>query len=259
MEGPSLIILKDEIKPFKGKRIVVASGLAKIDYTRLVGQKIRNFKTSGKHFLLEFPKFSLRIHFLMFGSYRINQRKEGKNPSLHLKFDDGRELNFYTSSVREIDLPLDGVYDWSTDVMNKSWDAPKARRKLKKQPELNVSDALLDQDIFAGVGNIIKNEVLFRIYVHPESVIGALPPRKLTELVAEAKNYSFDFLKWKKVYQLRKHWLIFTKKKCPRCNVPSIKRYTGKTERRTFFCAQCQVLYLKRNQNASAASKYKPD
>ena len=30
-----------------------------------------------------------------------------------------------------------------------------------------VCDALLDQTVFAGVGNIIKNEVLFRTGVHP--------------------------------------------------------------------------------------------
>jgi endonuclease VIII len=244
MEGPSLIILKDEIKSFKGKKVVAASGLAKINYARLIGQKIKAFKTWGKHFLIEFPKFSLRIHFLMFGSYRVNERKKGKNPSLQLKFQDGSELNFYTSSIREINSNLNDVYDWSADVMNKAWDARKARRKLKKQPELNVGDALLDQEIFAGVGNIIKNEVLFRIHVHPESIVGTLPPRKLTELVTEAKNYSFDFLKWKRIYQLKKHWLIFTKKKCPRCKIPAFKRYTGKTKRRSFFCEQCQVQYV---------------
>jgi endonuclease VIII len=244
MEGPSLVILKQQIKSFKRKKIVEASGLAKIDYERLHGKRVKSFKTFGKHFLIEFSKFSLRIHFLMFGSYRINETKPGKNPSLHLKFDDGDELNFYTSSIREIEVPLDEVYDWSADVMNKSWNPAKARKKLKKDPDANVGDALLDQDIFAGVGNIIKNEVLFRIYVHPESVVGALPPRKLTELITEARNYSFDFYKWKKVFQLKKHWLIHTKRKCPRCKIPAFKKYTGKKQRRSFFCEQCQLLYL---------------
>jgi endonuclease VIII len=245
MEGPSLLILKEEIRSFRQKKVVAASGLAKIDYDRILNRKLKNIRTWGKHFLLEFDSVTLRIHFLMFGSYRVNETKEGKNPSLSLRFDHGDELNFYTCSVREIESPLDDVYDWSADVLNKSWNPARARRKLKKQPETNVSDALLDQDIFAGVGNIIKNEVLFRICVHPESNIGALPPRKLTELINEARNYSFDFLKWKKIFQLKKHWLIFTKKKCPRCKIPAIKRYTGKTQRRSFFCERCQVQYLK--------------
>jgi endonuclease VIII len=242
MEGPSLIILLEEIRSFKGKKITEASGLAKIEYTRLPGKKIRSFRTWGKHFLIEFKTFTLRIHFLMFGSYRINERKN-RNPSLQLKFEDKSELNFYTSSVREIESDPDEVYDWSSDVMSDLWDPAKARRKLKKRPALNVGDALLDQEVFSGVGNIIKNEVLFRIRVHPESVIGAIPPRKLTEMIAEARNYSFDFYRWKKVLQLKKHWLIHTRKKCPRCKVEASKKYTGKTNRRSFFCGQCQALY----------------
>jgi endonuclease-8 len=242
MEGPSLVILKEEIKSFKNKKIEEATGLAKINYDRLQGAKIKAFKTWGKHFLMEFKTFTIRIHFLMFGSYRINERKD-KNPSLHLLFEDNTELNFYTCSIREIEGNLDTVYDWSTDVMNDIWDAAKARRKLKKQPQANVDDALLDQNIFSGVGNIIKNEVLFRIHVQPESVLGALPPRKLTELITEARNYSFDFYRWKKIFQLKKHWLIHTKRTCPRCNLPVFKKHTGRTNRRSFFCTNCQVLY----------------
>jgi endonuclease-8 len=68
MEGPSLVILREEIKSFKGKKINEASGLAKINYERLPGAKIKTFKSWGKHFLIEFKNFTLRIHFLMFGS-----------------------------------------------------------------------------------------------------------------------------------------------------------------------------------------------
>ena len=106
-----------------------------------------------------------------------------------------------------------------------------------------VCDALLDQQIFSGVGNIIKNEVLYRIRLHPETLAGNVPPRKLTELIKEARNYSFDFLRWKREYTLKKHWLAHTKKICRRCNLPIIKKYCGVTQRRTFFCSNCQVLY----------------
>ena len=110
-------------------------------------------------------------------------------------------------------------------------------------PDELVCDALLDQEIFAGVGNIIKNEVLYRIKVHPKTKLGDLPPRKLTQLINEARNYSFDFLKWKKEYTLRKHWLAHTKKTCQRDGDKIVKEYLGKTQRRTFFCNSCQVQY----------------
>ena len=119
----------------------------------------------------------------------------------------------------------------------------KAKEKLTKYPSEMICDTLLDQNIFSGVGNIIKNEVLFRIYVHPASKAGGLPPAKLKALIDEAKNYSFDFYEWKKQYVLKKHWLAHTKKICLRCNLPFIKKYPGVTKRRAFFCTNCQVLY----------------
>ena len=244
MEGPSLIILKESINPFKRKKITMASGsTTKIDPTTLIGERIVDFKSFGKHFLVVFKSFSIRIHFLMFGSYRINEQKDA-TPRLHLEFEKG-ELNFYTCSVLRIDEDIDEVYDWSTDVLNDDWDPAKARKKIRKLPDATVSDALLDQTIFAGVGNIIKNEVLFRIGVHPETTIQALPPRKLTALINEARNYSFDFYRWKKVFQLKKHWLIYTKKKCPQCKGLVTKKYTGRTLRRSFFCENCQVRYAR--------------
>jgi endonuclease-8 len=67
-----------------------------------------------------------------------------------------------------------------------------------------ICDVLLEQDIFAGVGNIIKNEVLYRVRVHPESLVGNIPPAKITSIIKEARQYSFDFLEWKRLYVLRK-------------------------------------------------------
>jgi endonuclease-8 len=241
-EGPSIVILKDEARGFVGRRIVAVEGNTKIAKERLVGERIVALRSWGKHFLVELPTFALRIHFLMFGSYRIDARKEAP-ARLGLRFQDGSELNVYTCSVRFIDEPLDEIYDWSADVMADAWDAAAARRKLRAMPEALVCDALLDQNVFAGVGNIIKNEVLFRIRLHPLSKVGALAPKKLAQLVDEARRYSFDFLEWKRAYVLRKHWLAHTKRTCPRCHIPFAKAHLGRTQRRSFYCERCQRRY----------------
>jgi endonuclease-8 len=240
-EGPSLVILKEELQPFKGKKILDADGYSKIDKSVLKNKKVIDFKTWGKHFLICVPQHTVRIHFLLFGKYLINEKKD-VNPVLHLKFSNG-DVYFYTSAVRLLEEDPDDIYDWSADVMSDVWDPKKARKKLKSQPKMLACDAILNQQIFSGAGNIIKNEVLFRIRVHPESKVGKLPPKKLTELINEVRNYSFDFLKWKKAYVLKKNWLAHTKKICPRCNIPFVKKHTGKTERRSFFCKNCQVRY----------------
>ncbi len=241
-EGPSIVILKELATDFSGRKILHTEGNAKIDKDRLVGQRIKSIRSWGKHFLIELSGFSLRIHFLMFGSYRINERKEA-TPRLSLQCSKKSELNFYSCSIKYIEGELDDAYDWSADVMSDRWDAAAARKKLRAEPDKLVCDTLLDQTIFSGVGNIIKNEVLFRIRVHPLSTIDALPAPKLRDMVKEAHDYSFEFLEWKKQYVLREHWLAHNKKICPRCNIPYTRAHLGKTNRRTFFCERCQKKY----------------
>jgi endonuclease-8 len=249
-EGPSLVILRELTQSFAGQRILAVDGNSKIDQARLRGQRIIALRTWGKHFLIEFSGFALRIHFLMFGSYCINSRKD-RNARLSLRFSRGRELNFYACAIRYIEGSLEDVYDWRGDVLSDAWDPAQARRKLRGMPDVLVCDALLDQNVFAGVGNIIKNEVLFRIRLHPLSVVGALPTRKLRELVEQARQYSYDFLLWKKAFVLRKHWLAHTKRSCPRCEIPLTKAYLGTTNRRSFYCKRCQVLYRPGDQLAT--------
>lgn len=85
-EGPSIVILKEQATSFAGKKILSAEGDAKIDKARLVGQRIVALRSWGKHFLIELQGFALRVHLLMFGTYRINERKDSP-PWLSLRFE----------------------------------------------------------------------------------------------------------------------------------------------------------------------------
>lgn len=242
-EGPSIVILKELVEIYKGKKIITVRGNTKIEKGKLTGKTIVDFRSWGKQFFICFNGFSVRIHFLLFGSYSVGeQTKPDQRLRLGLIFNKG-SVYFYTCAVKLIEGPLDSQYDWECDVMSDDWNPAKARKKLNQLTDTMVCDALLDQTIFSGVGNIIKNEVLYRIRLHPETLVENIPPRKLTHLIQEARQYSFDFLEWKKRFVLRKHWLAHTKKTCLRCNVPLIKIYCGKTQRRTFFCKNCQVKY----------------
>jgi endonuclease VIII len=242
-EGPSIVILREEAAGFAGRKVLRVHGNSSAPIQRMAGQRVRALRSWGKHFLVEFGDFSLRIHLLLFGSYRINERKDVA-PRVGLDFGSGKELNFYACSVKFIEGPLDAVYDWSADVMNDAWDPAQARRKLRAQPQALAADALLDQQVFAGVGNIIKNEVLHRIRLHPESPVGALPPRKLGELVAQAREYSFDFLRWKRDFVLRKHFQVHARTVCPRDGHRlAYRKHLGLAQRRAFFCEHCQRLY----------------
>ena len=240
-EGPSIVLVREDIKQFSGEKVISVEGNSKIDQERILNKKVISIRTWGKHLLICFNGFIVRVHFLMFGSYRVNERKE-QAIRLNLTFKTG-EINFYSAAIKMLEGSAEENYDFSEDVMNEEWNPANALKKLKSKPERLICDSLMEQDIFSGVGNIIKNEVLYRVKVHPESKTGKVPLAKLKAIVKEARDYSFEFLAWKKEYVLKKHWLVYNKKICPRCDLPISRKKTGVKERRSFFCTNCQILY----------------
>jgi endonuclease-8 len=239
-EGPSLIILKEKIIGFKGKKILEADGYAKIDYDEIVNKKVTDIRTWGKHLFICLPKTNIEIHLRMFGSYTINEKKEKKiNPKLHLQFAKG-ELNFYVTDVKL--TPDLSVYDWKADVMSDDWDSAGAKKKLKAIPDTKICDVLLDQHIFSGVGNIIKNEVLWRVKLHPATLIKNISPAKLNALLKDVVIYSFEFLAQRQKGILSRNWHAYNRTECSRCKGPIVKEEMGKGKRATFYCPHCQPL-----------------
>ncbi|MHA3789158.1 DNA-formamidopyrimidine glycosylase family protein, partial [Flavobacterium hauense] len=114
-EGPSIIIAKEKMAEFIGHKVIVAAGNAKIDIPRLENKKLLDIKTWGKHLLLCFEGFTIRIHFLLFGTYRINETKEALL-RLGLTFNNGK-INIYTAAVKVLEGDISLHYDWSADVM----------------------------------------------------------------------------------------------------------------------------------------------
>jgi len=242
-EGPTIILMKEDLQKYIGEEVISAVGNAKIEKEQLIGKVLREIRLYGKQTYLVFNEISVRIHLLMFGHYEVDeQTKPDKSLQLGLGFKKGK-MFFYTCSVKLVDNDFLNTIDWKADVMSDQWNPEKAKEKLKSQPKMMVCDALMDQEIFSGVGNIIKNEVLFRIGVHPESQVGNLPTKQLNDLMTEARNYSFDFLRWKRTNTLSKHWQVYHQKKCPKCGEEIIQKDTGKGKRTSFYCEKDQKLY----------------
>ena len=242
-EGPLLVMWKEKILPAIGKTITAVENNTKLDADRMLHKTITDVKTWGKHFLICFDDFTLRIHFLMFGDLYINHRKPPEKPiKLSLRCN-GMELVFYNCALRFIEEPLNEVYDWSADIMSEAWNEDAALAKLKAIPDALVCDALLKQEIFSGVGNVIKNEVLFRVRVQPLSKVGKIPAAKWEELLQDLITYSHQLLAWRSHGEYQQHWQANGRKWCPRDKVSFVKAYLGEDERRSYYCTHCQVLY----------------
>jgi endonuclease VIII len=234
------VIAVEELAPFVGRKITRVSGTAEAASPDLAGKTVRKIHCWGKHLLLQIGADTYRIHFFMFGSYRIDDRREGREPKLSLVVR-GHEVNFYTCAVGKLTEEQLSRYDPRIDVLSPAFDAGLAARSLAKVPEREVCDALMDQTLFAGVGNIIKNEVLFTLKLHPEARVGSLSPAQRRALVKETRDYCFRFYEWKKRFELKRHWQVFRKPKCPSCGHAVTKRKTGTLQRVSHFCARCQA------------------
>ena len=238
-EGPSIVILKEELQKFVGKKVIRVEGNSKLDVQKLAGKKIKEFRSWGKHFLIVFDDLTVRIHLMMFGSYRINEEKDA-TPRLSLFFSRSQRFHFYSCSLKFIEESLDTIYNWNVDIMSPTWDEKEVLKLLRQQPDSHVGDILLDQNVFAGSGNIIKNEVLYIVKAHPLQLVSQFTPKEQRALVKATRDYSQNFYIWKKAYVLRKHWLVYKRKFCPNCERPLLIEWLGKTERKTYYCGNCQ-------------------
>src|SRR5688500_3561289 len=102
MEGPSLVILREPTLKFVGKRVMrCESSLAAIDCKRIKGQRLTQIVSWGKHFVLSLGDLHLRVHFLMFGSCWVDEKRATGVPKLSLCFAKG-ELHFYACSIQSL-------------------------------------------------------------------------------------------------------------------------------------------------------------
>ena len=248
MEGPSLHLAAEQLQPFAGKRIASVSGNSRIGIERLSGLTVRSIFAWGKHLVFQFDDFALRVHFMLWGTFAAtvngasvtgDYRRSGP-PRLVLNFANG-EITMWAASVRFVEDPdARAAYDFTADIMAPEWNARAAIRKARAFSRAEIADVLLDQDIFAGVGNIIKNEVLFRTRVSPFAKVRRIPDRKLRAIVADARVFSFRCLELRKIFSLRKNLEVYGRSVCTRCGGRINRRIHGQRARRSFFCVKCQ-------------------
>src|SRR5829696_2821333 len=176
MEGPSLYLAARQLKPFRGKTGLSVSGNTKIEKERMLQKKVKTIFSWGKHLVIQFDEFALRTHFLLFGTFEASVNnatltgdyQRSYTPRLQLDFENGN-IKLFNCSVKFLETRnAKASYDLTIDIMSPKWDPDQASDSIVSKPEVEIADLLLDQEIFAGVGNIIKNEVLWRVCIHPE-------------------------------------------------------------------------------------------
>ena len=192
-EGPSILHLRNQLLPFKGKIVKKAGGYGPMPTKWIEGKKLLDISTWGKHLLFVFSNGTVRVHLMLFGDVLINERKK-VNCSFFLEFPKG-EINGYIVKAQKLEGKPEDHYDWRTDILSEHFDTALVKSLLKKKADKTIDDVLMDQTIFTGVGNKIRNEVLYRAGIHPQSITGKIPAKKITKLVKEVVVYARIFYK----------------------------------------------------------------
>lgn len=249
MEGPSLFLAAEQLAPFVGQTIDGVFGNTKIGKERLVGKSVLSLFSHGKYLYFQFDAFALRVHFLLFGSFEAtvddvkvtgDYPRKARIPRLALGFKNGR-IDMYSCSIRYIEnANVQALCDYSIDIMSGQWDGEKALRKARALPTSEIADVLLDQSIFMGVGNIIKNEVLLLAKTSPLHRVEEIPLRSLKKIIAIAREYVFDFYRWRKKFELKKHYRVYRQSACKVCGTKVVRKKTGRRNRLSYICPHCQ-------------------
>lgn len=190
-EGPSILHLRNQLLPFKGKIVKKAGGYGPMPTKWIEGKKLLDISTWGKHLLFVFSNGTVRVHLMLFGEVLINERKK-VNRSFFLEFPKG-EINGYIVKAQKLEGKPEDHYDWRTDILSEHFDTALVKSLLKKKADKTIDDVLMDQTIFTGVGNKIRNEALYRAGIHPQSFTGKIPAKKITKLVKEVVVYARIF------------------------------------------------------------------
>ncbi len=192
-EGPSIRFLANQLKPFEGKIVQDAGGYGPMPTAWLKNKKLLRIESWGKHLLFVFTKGTVRVHLGLFGDILIDEVKK-VNRSFYLSFKQG-DINGYVVKAAKLEGSPQDHYDWRTDALSEHFSVTHILKLLKDQKSKTIAEVLMNQDVFTGSGNKIRNEVLYRSGIHPHSRVENIPDPALKELIREFKKYSKLFLK----------------------------------------------------------------
>jgi endonuclease-8 len=129
MEGPSIHLAAEQLRPFIGRRVRGVEGNSRIGIERFRGKVVRDVFAWGKHLVFQFDAFALRVHFMLWGTFAAtvkgksvtgDYRRSGA-PRLLLTFANG-EITIWSASLKFIeDADARETYDFTVDVLSDSW------------------------------------------------------------------------------------------------------------------------------------------
>jgi endonuclease-8 len=124
------------------------------------------------------------------------------------------------------------------DVLAPDFDAAAVVRSLRTDPQRTLGDALLDQTLVAGIGNIFKSEACFAARLDPWLPLADLSDEQLARVAQAAHDQMRQA-----VEQGRHARAVYRRagRPCPACGTAILSRGQGDANRTTYWCPACQT------------------
>jgi len=238
------------------------------DQAPFAGETVAEVEARGKWLLIHFSGGRiLATHMLMIGSwhiYRLGERWQQPRANLRvlIETEDFVAIGFRIPVARihtEESLARDGKIPRPVrDVLRPEFAADEAAQRLAANGDAELANALLDQRILAGVGNVFKSEICFLAGLSPFCRVGTLSAAQAEEVVALARrllaaNVLEDSGDRIVTFQGRKRrttrnadpsaslWVYGRRgEACRRCGEEIQRCLQGLAARSTYWCPRCQ-------------------
>jgi endonuclease-8 len=242
-EGDSLHRAAKRLQVLVGERVEVETphpraavkGLAE----RLDGRRLEQVEAVGKNLLLHFEGgLVLRSHLRMKGRWRVEPRGTAQvgKPWLVLRGVEN-EAVLWNGSVLEL-VGGRGAPRLGPDILGEPPDYDTMLMRLRSDPQREVGDALLDQRLLAGIGNLWKAEALWEVRISPWRRVADVDESELRAVLEAAHTQMRTAVEARRparnVYRR-------AGRLCRRCGGVIRSASQGGHARTAYWCPGCQV------------------
>jgi endonuclease-8 len=240
--------------------------LNRIDHDHpLAGRTVESVSSRGKHLLMALSgDLVLRTHMRMNGSWHIYRpgerwRRPERDMRVLVAAADIIAVGFnipVAEFLSRADLARHAqLARLGPDLAAEDFDREEALRRLRALAGAPIADALLDQRAVAGIGNVLKSEVLFVSGVDPFAAVRQLSDETMARIVDEGRRLmKMNVLERTATLSaavgrrttgslnpFEKLWVYGRGgRPCRKCGTPIQSRHTGTDARLTYWCPTCQ-------------------
>ena len=202
---------------------------------RLDGLVLESVQAVGKNLLLRFEGgHVLRSHLRMTGRWRVGPRGTARTglPWLVLSGAE-HEAVLWNGPVLELDKPVVS----GPDILDAEPDYEAKAARLRARPEREIGEALLDQRVVGGIGNIWRSEALWDARISPWLPLESVSDTELLGILTSAHR-----LMAASVNGARPLLRVYRRagRACRRCGTPIRAHAQGDGARIAYWCPTCQ-------------------